>query len=161
MNDEFEPNFDETNNKGEEVATPTIRPIAVQRKEFKADTVRVTSENLAEVANWSGGFPHFSNMTISYEVNRGRCKQIHAKIGDWVMLSSGGVNICTDSMFRAQFEQQPKKNPDAENERFAKVFQMVQAAMRKQDVATYHQDGQGEMSLVAHRTTEEIIKLFS
>lgn len=168
MSFEFKPDFDTASwaaremaemGKGDEMATPTIRLIAVKRRSFDADAVRVTANNMQDVASWSGGTVGHNGLFISYAVDRGKCKQIQATVGCWVVLSEHGVNIFSDALFKRQFELRDKKDPDAEAERFAKVFQFVRAAMSKQDVATYHGDSQGEMAIVAETTTKAIIEL--
>lgn len=79
--------------------------IKFERKPFPVDAVKVTADNLAEVAKWCGGDVRRiagskPGETIAYvKVNARRplnVKQTQAFIGDWVLSHENGFKVYTE-----------------------------------------------------------------
>jgi hypothetical protein len=84
------------------------------RKPFYVDGIRVTKENMAEVAEWCKGTlketdPKVAGKRpspfIEVEVHRpANDRQRRAFIGDWVLESENGFKVYTDQALRSTFE---------------------------------------------------------
>ena len=84
------------------------------RKPFFVDGIRVTKENMEEVASWCKGImketqPKEKNKRpspyIEVEVHRpANDRQKRAFIGDWVLQAENGFKVYTDAALKATFE---------------------------------------------------------
>lgn len=91
----------------------TLKIEAYIRKPFEIQAVRVTKDNLEEVASWCKGevLTNEDSATkerlIKVEVrNPLNEKQTRAFVGDWVLHSgSGGYKVYTDQAFRRSFDR--------------------------------------------------------
>jgi hypothetical protein len=80
-----------------------------------------------------------------------------AYAGDWAVKHpvGGGVTFFGHEAFLRKFRTHSERV--VEDERYAKVFGLVQKAMIAQESATYHGDNIGEMEIVAIKTTMELL----
>lgn len=87
------------------------------RKQFPVDAVRVTAENMDEVAAWChgevdvektparGGSPEREDKFVKVRVHRPLTdRQTKAFIGDWVLYAGTGFKVYTDKAFNKSFE---------------------------------------------------------
>lgn len=87
------------------------------RKQFPVDAVRVTAENMYEVAAWChgdvdvektparGSSPEREDKFVKVRVNRPLTpRQTQAFIGDWVLYAGTGFKVYTDKAFNKSFE---------------------------------------------------------
>lgn len=88
------------------------------RKSFPVDAVRVTAENMAEVAKWcdgeiqvdtaqdnTSGNTNFIKVRVQNPLNE---RQTKAYVGDWVLYAGKGYKVYKDSAFRKSFLAQPQ-----------------------------------------------------
>lgn len=86
------------------------------RKSFPVDAVRVTVDNLEEVAKWCSGEIRDDTtednpsghskmiwVMVQYPMND---RQSKAYVGDWVLYSGRGYKVYTDRGFRKVFDEQ-------------------------------------------------------
>lgn len=79
-----------------------------ERKPLVVEAVRVTAENLYEVAQWCGGEIHkalpsdqkFIEVAVLHPLHK---KQTRANVGDWVLKSDQGFKIYADTAFQKGF----------------------------------------------------------
>lgn len=124
------------------------------RRSTFVQAVRLTEENLPEIAKFFG-----VEIDEDIEGNRyiqyGNCGGYP---GEWLVREENErYFFMLDNEFLKRYHTHSERM--SEDEKYACVFALVQQAMLKQDSATYHQDGQGEMEVVAINTVNEILKL--
>lgn len=100
------------------------------RKSFPVDAVRVTVENLAEVAEWCNGEIHedttSDNPTFHPQYVKVRVqnpltpRQTQAYVGDWVLYAGKGYKVYTNKAFIKSFTLIEKNDPEP---MVANVFQ--------------------------------------
>lgn len=144
-----------------------FEPEVWTRKSFDVQAVRITEDNIREVALWSGGVVrrHVNNpgealrgvnkRYIQLEVNHyNKLREEKAYIGDWILKTDEGFRHYRDKSFRLAFQpKDPKK-------RFDEVRALVHDAMCKQDVATYYGES-NKTAGIADEIALQIIQLFS
>lgn len=114
-----------------------------ERKTFRVQAIRVTAENMQELAEWTGGELGVTN--ASYDEGRpfvnvpvghvnGRERLARAYVGNWITRLSEGNNfrVYKDKSFVEAF-----RAIMADTEKYAKVLELVKAAMREENTATY------------------------
>lgn len=79
-----------------------------QRKPFPADGVRVTRQNMAEVAEWCKGEVKQSGKKTKYifvDAHRPMTeRQTQAFVGDWILYADRGFKVYTQNAFARNFE---------------------------------------------------------
>lgn len=77
------------------------------RKPLNVEAVRVSDENMQEVAEWCDGRireandePKFIQVKVARPMN---VKQTRAFVGDWVLKAGRGFKVYTDSAFNKYF----------------------------------------------------------
>jgi hypothetical protein len=77
------------------------------RKPFEVKAVRVTEENMDDVADWCSGKLRTNSYNVPYIhvdvrpfVN---ARQTKAFVGDWILFAARGFKVYTDKAFRASF----------------------------------------------------------
>jgi hypothetical protein len=81
------------------------------RKSFDVEAIRVTEENMKEIAEWCKGTvetPHalsvesdpFINVRVRYPLTP---RQTQAFVGEWVLYSGTGFKVYTDSAVKKHF----------------------------------------------------------
>lgn len=105
----------------------SIKTEGYSRKPFHVDAIQVTAENMEEVAAWCGGKIRTSNRVIRddnnkvvdrkevsfIKVNVHRSlneRQTKGYVGDWILLSDGGVKVYTERAFERAFELENKND---------------------------------------------------
>jgi hypothetical protein len=98
----------------------TLKTTRARRKPFDVETVRVTADNMVEVAAWSGGSIHSTippqgglglktqvKRFIKIEVpNASSERQKKAYIGDWVLKAeNGSIKIYTNEAYHKSFDE--------------------------------------------------------
>lgn len=79
------------------------------RKPFYVEAVRVTAENIHEVAEWCKGKvvdtdldTHFVQVNVKHPLNE---RQTQAFVGDWVLFANKGYKVYQDTPFRNSFNR--------------------------------------------------------
>lgn len=117
----------------------SIEPTTFKRRTFRVQAVRVTKENMRDLAEWCGGelartldenYRDYISVPVG-QVN-GRVRLARAYVGNWItrLTEANNFRVYKDSSFTEAFMSDEEKR--------AKVHQLVRAAMREQDSATYH-----------------------
>lgn len=89
-----------------------IQPQTYARKSFEIEAVRVTDENIEQIAAWCGGKLRsytneegFEVLFVKVQVARPlNVKQTQAHVGDWVLKAGTGFKVYTDKAFNRCFE---------------------------------------------------------
>lgn len=105
-----------------------IQTETYRRKPFDVEAIRVTAENMDDVAAWCDGNVYSSvkgglAKHIKVRVNQARNeRQTQAFVGDWVLYASnGGYKVFTDTAFHKTFDPLRKLNQKLEK----KIDKMV------------------------------------
>lgn len=140
------------------------------RRTFNVQAVRVTNENIGEIAKWCNGdirptgvekvragvhTPAYIDVIVAKFM---RPQRDHAYVGDWVVgMDVGGIResfkVYRDDAFKKTFR--PAQN---KSDRYNEVYAILMEAMAKQDAATYHEDYTG-MDIVRDDTVKKILAL--
>lgn len=139
-----------------------------QRKTFRVQAIKVTEENMGELAEWCGGRVHIETSGphgglgdpyIAVPISRiaGRVQTAPAKVGDWItrLTDANNFRVYRNKTFREVFEE----IANAE-QKYAEVHAVIVNAMRKQDAATYNGESSRGMDQVADKATRDILGLF-
>lgn len=126
------------------------------RRTYSVQAVRLTLDNYKQIADYLGWEYHEKGPDGPY-IGDTHPLAPEAGIGDWVVKGDAGEEILTYAHddFLEQFRTHSEQI--SEDEKYAKVFELVTKAMRKQDAATYHGDSTG-MDLVAIETTKKLLE---
>lgn len=136
------------------------KPSVFWRKTYRVEAVRITTENIRDIAEHLGleygeepntfgpdkktPVPHITSVRKGYGF-----------VGDWVVVyPNEDFRFYPDKVFAEDFRTHSEQL--STDEKYAKVFELVTQAMRKQDAATYHGDSNG-MDLVAIETTKKLL----
>ena len=82
------------------------------RKPFTAEAVRVTRENVNEIAEWCGGEVRiwkgrkgiekpYVKVNVKHPLG---VRQTEGRLGDWVLYANDGFKVYTDKAFRRTYE---------------------------------------------------------
>jgi len=134
-----------------------------ERRTFRVQAIRVTKENMRELAEWCGGDlartldeneRDYISVTVGHVNGRPRLARAYA--GNWVTRLTEGNNfrVYKDKSFVEAFRAILD-----DTEKYAKVHQLVRAAMREQDAATYHGESSNTGN-TAEVITTKILELF-
>lgn len=126
-------------------------PSVFWRKSYRVQAVRITTENIEDIANELD--LDYVNKTIPYLTAE---RKGFGQIGDWVVVySNDDFKFFPDKEFAEKFRTHSEQL--FTDEKYAKVFQVVVAALQIQANATYHGDTDG-MDLVAIETTKRLLE---
>jgi hypothetical protein len=134
-----------------------------ERRTFRVQAIRVTKENMREISEWCGGDlartldenqREYISVTVGHVNGRPRLARAYA--GNWVTRLTEGNNfrVYKDKSFTEAFS--PILS-DAQKR--SCVLQLVKAAMREQDVATYQGESKSTGN-TAEVITDRILELF-
>lgn len=79
-----------------------MKPVEVRRRVLTARAVRVTYDNLADVARWCAGHTWASSVVVPIA---GGGEQA-AGVGSWVVRTAAGWHVWPDRQFRAEWAPQ-------------------------------------------------------
>lgn len=137
--------------------------VKFNRRTFEVIGVRITAENIFEVATWVNGWvkydgqvlkPHeFAGQNVYLEfvgVGNRDTQKLRSYIGEWI---TGGKNFMryADASLQSLFQPVDPKKTEA-------IEKLVKEAMAAQDASTYYQNG-WDMDQVAREITEKISKI--
>ena len=136
-----------------------------ERRTFKVQAIRVTAENIRELAEWCGGvlidghLPATNAAYIRVPVSNitGREQTVQAHAGDWITRLTDANNF---RVYKNRSFLQAFREIADEAQRYAEVHAVIVSAMHKQDAATYHAESSKGMDLVADKATRDILELF-
>lgn len=138
-----------------------IKTVPYWSKSEMVRAIRLTEDNIHQVAQEIGReYSEGLNSMVGDKappipfIMNGKSR---AFIGDWVAQLDDGFDIVffEDEEFMKKFTTHTERAAD--DEKYAKIFQLVMSAMNKQDTATYHGDSNNGMDLVAISTTKQIL----
>lgn len=136
--------------------------IEVTRKTFRAIAVKVTAENIQEVADWCGGVvtatPLMGSGIAHYiELTRRSGKRITGRSfvfpGQWITKNGEQFTVYKHANFMGTFDQPGEKNLDLAYKRGQLIGVLV-------DMLSYHTDTVEEIQKAAYERAEEIVKIF-
>lgn len=133
-----------------------------ERKTFRVEAVRVTSDNMEEVAEWCGGRVvntdgfGYGRKHVQVPTGKGGESIAHAYIGNWVtcLVKAQSFRVYKEKSFLEAFS-----SIMSETERFAKVYEMLMSIRHAQDVATYHGEGSADVLLLVDQTARQICEM--
>lgn len=101
-----------------------INPSKFLRKPFYVDAVRVTEENIEEVAEWCEGEVRSAEKGRYIKVRVRRplnVRQTCAHIGDWVLSAGSGFKVYTPKGFKESFDPAENSAPAQTEALFAEA----------------------------------------
>lgn len=111
------------------------------RKSFEIEAVRVTEENMADVANWchgtvmrtERGADQKNDTFIKVRVLRPMSdRQTQAHVGDWVLYAGTGFKVYSDRSFKKHFTKVSDGVVMHEVDRSAETGQFVSSGVAKE-----------------------------
>jgi hypothetical protein len=95
--------------------------IAVRRKPLEGRAIRITEQNIADVAEWVGSYPMVDRtkglqrtcVRVLEAVVMGNPKYTKAYIGDWITESMGTFQRHDNRTFRRRFDEVPDEEGDS------------------------------------------------
>jgi len=123
-----------------------------QRKTYTVEAIRVTRHNYKQIATsvkgeFVEGSPGGPYVKFLEDV---------AFSGDWVVrFEDGRYETFAHEDFVRNYQTHDER--EKKDEKYAKIYGLVKAAMIKQDTATYHGESSAGMDLVAIQTTQKIL----
>lgn len=108
----------------------TVQTKKYVRKSFEIDAVKVTEENMSDVATWchgevktalNGQGKKFVQVNVRNPIND---RQGQAFVGDWVLYNKSGFKVFTDRAFNSSFELDKSAELDSESEALARGTQV-------------------------------------
>jgi hypothetical protein len=132
------------------------------RATFRVEAARVTTKNLDEIAEWCGG--RIANLDDHGRVHvkvptgniNGREQIAHAYIGTWVtcLEKTRNFRVYKEKSFTEAFREVL-----SEEEKYARVHELIMKVRNAQDTATYYGDTSDEVLLLVDKTAREICKI--
>ena len=96
------------------------------RRPFTVTAIRVTDENMSDVADWcEGEIRTTANGTSFIKVNVNRpatARQTRAFVGDWLLYAGRGFKVYTDRAFELSFEEESDEQLTPGEELLNKIF---------------------------------------
>lgn len=132
-----------------------------ERKSFQVKAIRVTSENISEIAKWTGGdltdtdLPATNAAIVhvpTVQVN-GREQKEKAHIGDWVTCLADSPNF---RVYRNKTFLQAFQEAMTQTEKYAWVHEKLLRIARVQDDVTFHGETSEGVMLLVEMTAREI-----
>lgn len=128
-----------------------IKATTYWRKTYSVEAVRLTDENLQTIADYLGAelcVKSGKEPFINYGGDEGY-------VGEWIVARGENFRFYSHEDFLQAFWTHSEEL--SSNEQYARVFQLVASAMRRQDTATYQGDTSG-MDLVVIEVTKKILR---
>lgn len=130
-----------------------------ERCTFRVKAARVTSKNLADIAEWCGGrVVQNVGGRIHVQVPTGLRQEsiAHAYIGNWVtrLEETESFRVYKEQSFLGAFREIV-----SDTEKYAKVHELLMKVAMAQDAATYHGDSSGDVVLLIEKTAREICSI--
>lgn len=135
-----------------------------ERKTFQVKAIRVTPENISEIAQWTGGglrdygLPATNAAIVDVPIGQvnGRTIMEKAHIGDWVtcLANSKDFRVYRNKTFLQAFQASMEQV-----EKYTKVHELLLKIARAQDAATFHGDSSGDVILLIEKTAHEICEM--
>jgi hypothetical protein len=132
-----------------------VKSTTFWRKSYAVEAIRLTNDNYQQVTDAIGGTvgeTEDGHPVVFFDSVVGK---VESSIGDWIIqISENRYYRMDPETFARKYNTHSERM--AEDEKYAKVHNLVLQAMLKQDSATYHGDGNG-MDLVAVEITKQIL----
>lgn len=139
-----------------EVGAPKVKnveTVKVWRKSYPAEAVRLTEDNFRQIAGYLGG-DYYEPVGKTPYIKYGT--QSETTLGDWVVQFSGELCLSfTHEEYAQKFLTTTERL--STDEQYARITELVRRAMIAQDAATYHGDGEGDMTLLLETTVKKIL----
>jgi hypothetical protein len=139
-----------------------VELIDVTRKSFKAQAVRVTEENMREVAEWCGGILVSARLipeakvvwSVEVPCKSGRAaRRILAYPGNWVTLAHNRFSVHRNAVFLGTFDLPQNTKNDIAYKRERVIAVLVETLAAKN--LTYDEDVR-----TAYEQADKIMKIF-
>jgi hypothetical protein len=134
------------------------------RKTFRVKAIRITAENMAELAEWCGGeirdsdLPATNAASIGVPTGHvgGRTQRTWAYVGDWITRLSDANNfrVYKNRSFLLAFQEIM-----SESEKYAKIHEMLMQIRNAQDSATYWEQSSEGVLLLVDQTAQKICEM--
>lgn len=133
-----------------------------ERMTFRVEAVRVTTNNMEEVAEWCGGrvvdidTSGFGRKHVQVPTGKDGMSIAHANIGNWVtcLVKGNSFRVYKEKSFLEAF-----RGIMSETERYAKIHELLMKIRTAQDSATYHGDGSADVVLLIDKVAHEICRM--
>jgi hypothetical protein len=126
------------------------------RKSYSVKAICISKNNIEDVADALGGkVLTYEGTTQAFGVasNYGR-----ADLGDWYITIANLNQILSPEQFMKRYWTHAEQT--SEDEKYAKIFNLVMSALSHRDQATRFNDDIGGMDLLAIQTTKKIMEQF-
>lgn len=127
-----------------------IKAVKYWRKSFSIEAIRLTKDNMRQIADFLGAEYCTKTRGSSY-INYGGDE---GYTGEWLIKHGGVFRFLGDEEFQKAYMTHSEQV--SEDAKYARIFQLVASAMAKQDAATFQQDQTG-MDLLVIETVKKII----
>ena len=122
-------------------------------KSVSIEAVRITPENMREL--------EYETEVIYFVQPNGEtpyllCRGGRYVPGDWVVVKGDFTNCYTHEDFSKKYWTHSEHM--AEDEKYARIYQLVRGAMNKQDIATFNGGDNVGMDFIAEDTTQRILR---
>lgn len=134
----------------------SIKATKFWRKTYGVEAIRVTPENLKELADLLNADSIETGPNQSKCINLGGMPVV---IGDWVVhVTENFFSVFSHEDFVNKFWTHSEREAGGESDKYARIFALVRNAMVQQDAITYHGDGSNaEMDRIAVETVQKIM----
>lgn len=129
-----------------------------ERKTFRVQAIRVTAENIHELAGWCGGeVKNALTENSAYIIVPARARSTsRARIGDWITRLTDSNNF---RVYQAKSFLEAFREIADEARRREEIHEIVMNALRMQDKATWDGVGSQGMEVSADKVTRNILAL--
>lgn len=128
----------------------SLQSVTYWRKTYPVEAIRLTPDNIQQIADYLGA-EYCTESAYEPYIDHGGDE---GYAGEWLVKQGNNYRFCSHEEFMKAFHTHDEQV--ANDERYAKIFTLVESAMTKQDAATYHQDQTG-MDLLVIETVKKII----
>ncbi len=133
-----------------------------ERHTFRVEAVRVTTNNLEDIAEWCGGrvvdTPGYAEGRKHVQVPTGPTGMgiARAHLGNWVtcLVKAKSFRVYKEKSFLEAF-----RSIMTETEKYAKVHEMLMRIRNAQDTATYWEQGSDGVMLLVEQTARELCEM--
>jgi hypothetical protein len=133
-----------------------------ERATFRVEAVRVTTDNMEEIAEWCGGrvveTPGYAPGRKHIQIPTGPTGLglARAHLGNWVtcLVKAKSFRVYKEKSFLEAFH-----SIMSDTEKYAKVHEMLMKIRNAQDVATFNEEGHGDVLLLVDQTARQLCEM--
>jgi hypothetical protein len=128
-----------------------LKAVTYWRKAYTVEAIRLTDSNMQTIADYLGAELCIKSGDEPF-INHGGDE---GHVGEWLVKKGESFRFYLHEDFMRQYHTHDEQM--ANDEKYARVFQLVNAAMRQQDTATYYEDQTG-IDIITIETTKRILR---